>query len=553
MTERPSPNRRRFLAASATAGLAVLAGCGSILGGNDTNASSTTTPIPTTSGPAQFARAALTGPSEIALDKPFRLTLDVANVGGETGTLTTNIQVSEGRSTLSRPVERTIDPGERVKIQTDPIRFDVADTYTFNVGISKVSHTVTVQPKTAAFGKTFDLSDALNATVKSIAFHPTILYSPSSSQQTFLQKAPSNQLLAVVCVDLENIGSQSTALDGEFDLKNGHLRRTLGTNTPLSAAKIDGTPLTTLRLSPGQQRSGWLLGEMPHSTARNAVTVIYQRDSSRTPSEIEWISTPKQGTRDLPQFVVESFQLPKTAEQGQDVTAKVTISNKGNSARTFRGLIEGRAGNGGSWTGVAPITMRVRPGQSIQREITITSSSNGSVSYRLAPTNRTQTIEYLPPTFAFGESYTTTENVEMTLSDFQSAESIGMEDNLPDSNEQVSPPTGERFVLVNVESAAVGRSEGTPFADGFSLRNGSKTFETANAVNQSLVTPVEGPLYSGVYDPDEGDTFSGYLVFTVPQQVPLGELTVEWTSTDDSTGESGESARWTKGGRGTSR
>ena len=112
----------------------------------------------------------------------------------------------------------------------------------------------------------------------------------------------------------------------------------------------------------------------------------------------------------------------------------------------------------------------------------------------------------------------------------------------------MSPPAGKRFVLVNVAATAVGRSDGIPFPDEFMLRNGSKVYKRASTVNQRLVTPVEGSLYSGAYDPSEGDTFSGYLVFAVPQQVPLGELTVEWTSTDDSTGGTSESVRWTRGG-----
>ena len=545
-----STNRRQFLTAGATAGLALLAGCGSTTGSNNsTNGTPASTPIPTESGPARFARAALLGPSQVTLGKPFRLTLDVANIGGETGTLTTNIQVSDGRVNIDQAIERTIDPGERVKIETDPVQFDIADSYTFNVGISKVSHTVSVQPKTGDFGTTFDLSDTLKGAVKSIEFRPGILYSPESSDQSYLQKPSSNRLLAVIRADLKNVGSQTAALEGTFELTNGELRQTLGSNTLLSAAKINGTPLIDLELSPRQQRSGWLLGEIPRPKARKTVSVVYQRDTFGTPPELKWTSTPRQGTRDLPQFAVENFQLPETAMQGEDATANVTISNQGNSTRTFQGLLETRVGESGDWQSFAPITARVRPGQSSQQNVTINSSSNGSVSYRLAPLDKTKTVEYVPPTFAFGESYTTTENVEVTLSDFQAADSVAIENNYPDSNNQVSPPTGERFVLVNVEATAVGRSEGTPFAKGFSLRSGSKTFEQASAVDQSLVTPVEGSLYSGVYDPDEGDMLSGDLVFTVPQQVPLGELTVEWTSTDDSTGGNSETARWTRGGR----
>ena len=540
-------HRRQFLAASTTAGLALLAGCESITGeNNSTNATPTSTPNPTTSGPARFARAALTGPSKVTLGKPFRLTLDVTNVGGETGTLSTNIRVSGGRSTLSRPVERTIDPGERVKIQTDPIQFDVADSYTFTVGKSKVSHTVTVQPKTAAFGTTLNLSDTLKGTVKSIAFHPAILYSSSGSNQARLEQASSNQLLAVTRVDLENVGSQPASLDGTFQLANGEMQQMLGNSTPLSAAKIEGKPLTSLQLSPGQQRSGWVLGEIPRSNARKEVTVIYQRDTSRTPPELEWTSTPKQGTRDLPQFAIESFQLPNTVTQGENATANVTIANKGNSTRTFRGLVESRVGDSGDWRSFAPITARVQPGQSVQQNLTINSSSNGSVSYRLAPFKKTKTVEYVPPTFAFGKSYTTTENVSVTVSNIQSAQSVRL--SAGGGTTRRTPPSGKRFVLAKVQAVVVGESEGTPRSSEFALKAGAQTFTKADGMTNPLVSPVEGTPYGGVYDPD-GGTYSWYVVWTVPQQVSLKDVFVVWTSQEGSTGAQGETARWTKGGR----
>src|SRR5699024_9571830 len=184
--------------------------------------------------------------------------------------------------------------------------------------VSTLDHTVTVLPKTAAFGKTFKLSDSLKATVKSIDFHPALLYSPPKSEQTFLEQPSSNNLFAVTRIDLKNDGAKPAAPDGEFELENGEMRQTLG-NSPLSAAKLDGGPLSVTRLSPGQQRSGWVLGEIPRSEAKEMITVVYQRDTTRTPPELEWTNTPKQGTRDLPQFAIESLQLPKTAQQGQDV------------------------------------------------------------------------------------------------------------------------------------------------------------------------------------------------------------------------------------------
>lgn len=550
MSEDKFPNRRQFLTAATVGGTALLAGCGSDSGNNSSNG--TATPRVTThSGPADF-RASLTGPSQITLGKSFRLALTVTNIGGQSGSLDTTVSVTEGKSTLSRSLQQeSIGPGESVTMRTDPIQFDTADTYTFTVGISNVTHAVTVQPKTGSLGTSFNLSDALKGTVTSIEFHPAILYSPSNSEQTFLQNAPSNRLLAVTRADLENVGSESASLDGEFQLKNGEVQQTLGSNTPLSAAKIDGTPLTNLQLSSGQQRSGWVLGEIPRSNARKAVTVIYQRDTFRTPPEIEWTSTPQQGTRNLPQFAIESFQLPNTTMQGEDATANVTISNKGNSTRTFRGLVESRAGNSENWGGVAPITARVQPGQSIQRNVTINSSSNGSVSYRLAPFNRTKTVEYVPPTFAFGESYTTTQNVDVTVSDLQAAQSVQLSG--LGEPERRTPSSGNRFVLARVQVAVVGESQRMPLTSEFLLQSGSQTFTQAG-LTQPLVAPVEGTPYGGgTYDPETGTTASWYVVWSAPQQVSLSNMSVGWTSQDSSTGAQGETARWTEGGRTTSR
>jgi hypothetical protein len=68
-------------------------------------------------------------------------------------------------------------------------------------------------------------------------------------------------------------------------------------------------------------------------------------------------------------------------------------------------------------------------------------------------------------------------------------------------------------------------------------------------VRDVLVAPVEAPLYNGYYDPDKGETEEGYLVWSVPKQVPLADLTVWWTSREPSTGTEGETVRWTKGGK----
>ena len=71
MTDKASMNRRQFLATSMTTSLALLAGCGSIAGDTETNATPTSTPTTTASGPPEFVGAALSGPAKVTLGEPF--------------------------------------------------------------------------------------------------------------------------------------------------------------------------------------------------------------------------------------------------------------------------------------------------------------------------------------------------------------------------------------------------------------------------------------------------------------------------------------------------
>jgi hypothetical protein len=232
--------------------------------------------------------------------------------------------------------------------------------------------------------------------------------------------------------------------------------------------------------------------------------------------------------------------------QGQDANASVTVSNEGNTTRPFRGMIQYRSGNSGDWRASQPITARIKPGESVRQNITINSSSEGSISYRLAPFETTQTVEYVPPTVAFGKSYTTTENVSITVSDLQAAESVQLSDYGDPTRH--TPPAGKRFVLARVEVAVVGESQRTPLSSEFRLKSGSQTFTQAE-ISQPLVAPVEGTPYGGgTYDPETGTTASWYVVWTAPQQVSLSDMAVVWKSSRNSTGAQGETARWTKGG-----
>jgi hypothetical protein len=485
----------------------------------------------------------------VTIGESFRLTLTATNVGGRTGTFKTQLRIAEGASTLHRTVSRkSVAPKESISVTTDPIRFTRADTYVFALGASGVTHSVTVQPKTRSVGTALKLSDSLRATVTDVAFRPSVFYTGNMGD-TRLLSAPAGQVLALIRVTLENIGTEPTSVAADpFQVPSGQMVSTLGNGTPLTAAQITGKPLTTLQLTPAEQRERWLLAQVPRSEARKKLTIAYQRDATGTPPEFQWIAPPRKGKRTFSQFSLKRFRLPKSVEAGTDTTATVVVSNTGNETRTFRGMVEYRSGDTGDWQSLQPIKARIRPSKTARKQFTINSSSTGSVTYRIAPLGATKTVTFTPPTLPFGGTYTTTENVAVTASDLQSASVVRSHPLAMDPVTRTTPLPGDRLVLVHIRSVTVGPSQGTPFGTEFTLRAGSRTFEKLTNMSEELVFPVDGRVYQGVYDPAEGETFEGYLVWSVPKQVPLTDLTVWWTSREPSTGADGETVRWTKGG-----
>jgi hypothetical protein len=544
-----SIDRRQFLAASTVGATALLAGCNSS-GTNNTNNSTESTPaVTTTSGPAQFARISLTGPSKVTVGESFRLTLTATNVGGRIGTFKTQLRIAEGASTLRRTVSRkSVAPKESISVKTDPIRFTRGDTYVFALGASCVTHSVTVQPKTRSIGTALKLSDSLRAIVTDVAFRPSVFYTGNMGD-TRLLSTSSGQVLALIRVTLENIGTEPASVAADpFQVPNGQMVSTPGNGTPLTAAQITGKPLTTLKLAPAEQRERWLLAQVPRSEARKKLTIAYQRDTAGTPPEFQWIATPRKGKRTFSQFSLKRFRLPESVEIGTDATATVAVTNTGNETRTFRGMVEYRSGDTGDWQSLQPIKVRIRPGKTARKQFTINSSSTGSVTYRIAPLGATKTVKFTPLTLPFGRTYTTTENVAVTASDLQSASVVRSHPLAMDPVTRTTPLPGDRLVLVHIRSVTVGPSQGTPFGTEFTLRVGSRTFEKRTNMCEELVSPVDGRVYDGVYDPAKGETFEGYLVWSVPKQVPLADQTVQWTSREPSTGADGETVRWTKGG-----
>lgn len=544
MTDDDFPvSRRQFLAASTAGTTALLAGCSSSNGKNNSNSSTKTTPpVTTTSGPAQFARISLAGPSKVTIGESFRLTLTATNVGGRTGTFKTQLRIAEGATTLSRTISRkSVAPKESISVKTNPIRFTRADTYVFALGASGVTHSVTVQPKTGNVGTALKLSNSLRATVTDVAFRPSVFYTGNEGD-TRLISASSGKILVLIRVTLENIGAEPTTVTADsFHVPNGQMASTHGNGPPLSAVQIQGKPLTSLQLTPAEQRERWLLAQVPRSEARNPLAIVYQRDAAGTPPEFQWIAAPQTGKRTLPQFSLKKFQLPASVEAGTDATATVAVTNTGKETATFRGMVEYRSGDNGDWQPLRPIQARIQPGKTARKQFTINRSSAESVAYRVAPLGVTETIEYTPPVLSFGDTYESKTGVNVTLSDLQETKSVVVK-NSGVPKYRVKAPSGTRFVLVRVRSVTVGESEATPKVDEITLTNGSKPFERATDLIHPLVSPVDGPLYYGVYNPEIGSTYKGYLVHTVPQQVALDDLSVRWTSY------LGEEVWWAKGG-----
>lgn len=543
-------HRRDLLRSSGIGLAALLAGCGSGSSANDDSAANETTdsgldaPETTRSGPATFSRATLGGPSNATVGENVTIPVSVANGGGRNGSFTGTLRVTEGKSNTSTSVTiEDIGPGEVAETNDSSLQFAAADTYTLTLDGTDATHTVTVDPITKQPGGSLAVSDRLTVAVKSVQFAPSLFFTStqgfSSNKRPGLVFASSGNVLTFVRMNVENTGTGSATFDPTTiaPVKGSYFDSLPGSQSGgLSAiSNVGGSPLSRpIRLSAGEQTSGWLLAQVPRSTARKVFSVAYQVDGQKTPPDVVWRFSPNAGSqRQFPSFSLQSFSMPNQVDVGVDSQYSFTVKNTGNGGGVFRAVSQFRPPDEQTWYGFAKHDARLKPGATNTFEPTIGYETLGGVDYRIRPFDKqTRSVTFVPATRGFGESYTTPGGVEITVSDVQTS---GFYLQQGSYESRVTPDSGQHYLFARIDTKVVEQDADGVIPRDFSIENNGTSYN-ADYMSDSLKKPVSGGTFHNSGSAQSA-TSTGWMVFPVPRTITTDNVTIQW-------GTSNATARW---------
>lgn len=549
-------DRRTFVtSAGVVIGMGV-AGCNSLSGsGSEENASNSNgsegTPTPkltTVSGGASFARLDIGGPSNATVGDTFDLPVSVTNVGGQNGTFSGRLVVTEGRGNLNRTITiEDIGSRETGKAVVESLNFSYADTYTVGIEGTDATKTITVEPITLPLGKSYTLDNGLKVTIQSAAFQPALFYTETGYQeeeakQTKLLSAGSGRTLMIVRLALENVSTE----DVEFNIapdsgwgteptvppllvEQGSWYTSFANGASLASAKnINGKPLTSAQLSAGAQTSGWLLAQVPRQVAKQTVSIAHQRDGPKTPPEVQWQVPPQSGSkRSFPKFTPDTFKMPESSEIAAGVPYTVKVTNEGAASGTFRGVLEFTTEQSQTYAEVATLSAKLKPGESKTFKGTHKWWYVTANTYRLRPFGKTQTVGMKPASLRYGQTYTARYGREITVSKPIVASTV-------DFPGQYAGPIkvgpSQQWVLAKVKGTIPDAETNPPGPDQFTLQVGGQSYEATEPGigEEAIISPVNGDLYAAIWvDAVPGDPATGYIAFKTPSDIPVSNMAIQ--------------------------
>ena len=565
--------RRTFLKSGTLGVAAFLAGCGGggSGSGNSSNASTAGTSgenpsttgsdakeLQTTqSGPAQFADATIQGPANVTVGEEFSLPVSVANTGGQNGTFNETLTVAEGASSFNKSVSiEGVKPGSTANTSVGPLNITSADNYTLALKGANTTHTIQVAPVEKQAGSAIT-ADNLKITVRGIRLTPALFFGgneggfSSDQARPGLLSAASRKILCVIQVALENVGTNQAefTIPANYSPNSGLLADDSGpppmltlpkgsfyTELPNSRGNLDqvqgmkGKPLTNVQLSAGQSRNGWLVGQLPRSVASNTVQVGYQGDTKGSTPEAVWPFAPKSGSnRSLPQFSLQTFNIPNKVQLGRGGTYEIRVTNTGKAAGTYRGVTEFNAANNSDWTGFKKQQTKLSPGESktFAQEFSYPADPElGEVQFRVQPFGKTSAVTFETAKLNFGDTYRAPLGRNVTVSDIQQTNTYQMADN----DEPITPQQNQHYILVKIGAKFVTQDADTVNSFDFNLVSGGSTYDPISEYGDRYVAPVQADAVSGDLTGPKGSMKSGYIVYSVPRSVTPSSSKIVWSA-----------------------
>lgn len=514
-------DRRKVLSLTSTVGLSSLAGCGGKL------------KAATRTGPPHFEEVELTGPGEVSVGEEFYLEVSAKNTGGESGDFTNTLSAGEGAFTIDQNVRiEDIGVEESKSAEVGPNYPGYSRDYQFQITDYGASHTVSVTTKTLEGSEELSIENGPGITVTDTEFYPSFLY--RSGDRTDLFAPSSGSVLAVLHLSIENQTEEKIRVGADsFAIPNGDVITSIS-NYSVSLSDFrepDGQPLDRTEIGPNETGTGWILADVPYEQVTSGLQLTWDRSLYSSTPEASWTF----GSHVAPAFEISDFDFPNEVEIGTTATGSVTVQNTGDETGAFQGILERRDVGGHEWEQLETVTLEIEAGSEASWSTEIQEPYIGPSEYRFLPETTPRTIDFVPATRSFGDSYTTPEGQEISVSlgmmNFDGFDTEYTLDNW--SEDTVTAESGNQFAFVNISVENTGPDPDIPpRQDAFSALvagNEYSVFAADDWGRADFKSPITGSEYypGGVDDP--GEITSGWLVFQVPDDLSVEDLTVQYS------------------------
>jgi hypothetical protein len=274
---------------------------------------------------------------------------------------------------------------------------------------------------------------------------------------------------------------------------------------------------------PGEGRSGWVVFEIPTTSAE--VAVVYEqtefRDGEEVTTALRWSGTLDVGA--LPNLV-RSVDRPSSIAWGEEVVITYTVENTGGGSGTAD--LSYSLGCPGRSTYDRSESVTIGAGESISRTIECHPRTFANVTVSFG--TETYTIPVRAPRRSYGEAFEIAETARYTVAAPTTASAYEYEV-YPGTEE--GDPT-KQFVFARFTASPIGADAAPiPAYEDFRLTVGERTYEpieTAYPDQGTFVEPVTGKRYTASFTTTS--QVQGWLVFEIPQDRSIEEsaIDVEW-------------------------
>lgn len=406
-------HRRRFIAAGAAAGVSLLAGCGGEETGADPGAADGESNDNgnsggSHSGRANFENPSLQAPEEIQFGTEFELTVEVSNSGGETGEFTGTIRSTTESFEFETDVSMSVPAGETATTTTEPIAAPAVGEYEFLLsddteysvttegddvqtetvvdGLSGELDTTTVNVISyqLSAGEAIDIDDETQLQIDGVSFETTVYSGYDDSYPNSVIRAEAEEVYALYDVTVRSTGGDTYWDPSQIEIPGGSFYG-LGGFTLFDYGENLGQRRS---IDDGETVSGFFFVTCSRDAVADGAPVELQTNLENEPPEYRWTFDSVE-TDGFPRFERTSVDAPETVPAGESFEMSIDVTNAGEGAGTFRGLLQ--TVSGFSWDtvidadpGPAP-EVDIDAGATASVSFTLSIEDSGESTYRLKP------------------------------------------------------------------------------------------------------------------------------------------------------------------------